>query len=50
MPYELQGTFLVVGVLAMLSMLVKHDRRIKRWFLRSRRRRRRRAYRLPVLR
>lgn len=49
MPYELQGTALLLSVMAMLALIVKHDRRAKRWFLKSRRRRRPRYSRRPVL-
>jgi len=48
MPYELQGFIFSFALLATLAMLVKHERRMKRWLMRSRRRRKR-PYRQPVL-
>jgi len=48
MPYELQGLAFSFILLATLAMLVKYERRMKRWLLRSSRRRRK-AYRPPVL-
>jgi len=48
MPYEFQGPVLAVALLVALAMLVKHERRLKRWLMRSRRRRKL-AYRRPVL-
>lgn len=49
MPYELQGPVFTVAVLVALAMLVKKERRLKRWLMRSRRRRKRRPYRQPVV-
>ncbi len=39
--YNLQLLAYSFAVLATLAMLVKHERRLKRWLLRSRKRRRR---------
>gem|GEM_PF-6791557 len=41
MPYELHGPALAVAFVAMLAMLVKYERRLTRWLLRSRKRRKR---------
>jgi len=49
MPYELQGTVWLLAVMAALALLVKHERRVKRWFLKSPRRRRPAFSRRPVL-
>ena len=38
MPYELQGVTVLLLVLAMLAMLVKHERRLTRWLLKGPRR------------
>lgn len=48
MPYELQGPALTVALLVVLAMLVKYERRLRRWLMRSPRHRRR-AFRQPVL-
>jgi hypothetical protein len=48
MTYELQGVTVLLAVLAMLATLVKHERRLTRWLLKSPRRRRS-AFRRPVL-
>ncbi len=39
--YNLELLAYSFAVLTMLAMLVKHERRLKRWLLRSRKRRRR---------
>jgi transcriptional regulator with XRE-family HTH domain len=49
MPYELQGAALLVPVLTAIAMLVKYERRVKRWFLKHPRRRRPAASRRSVL-
>ena len=49
MPYELQGTVWLIAVMVMLALIVKHERRAKRWFLKGRRRRRPAYTRRPVL-
>ena len=49
MPHELQGAAWLVGVMAMLALIVKHDRRVKRYLLKGRRRRKPANLRRPVL-
>ena len=41
MPYDIRTFAFVFGVLATLAMLVKHERRLKRWLLKSPRRQKR---------
>jgi hypothetical protein len=49
MPYELQGAAWLVAVMAMLALIVKHERRVRRYLLKGRRRRKPVALRRPVL-
>jgi hypothetical protein len=48
MVYDLELLAFSFGLLATLAMLVKHERKLKRWLLRSRRRPKKTAIR-PVL-
>lgn len=50
MPYDLQLLGFTFTLLAALAMLVKYERRLSRWLMRDRRRRRKPAVRLSVLR
>ncbi len=49
MPYELQGALWLLAVMAALAVLVKYERRVKRWCLKSPRRRHPAYSRRPVL-
>ena len=48
MPYDLEAIGFVFLVLATLAMLVKYERRLKRWLLRDRRRRKKTASQLAL--
>lgn len=49
MAYDFQLLGLCFAILTALALLVRNERPLRRWLLGSRRRRRKRAFRQPVL-
>jgi hypothetical protein len=49
MPQEIQGVVWLLAVMTALALLVKYERRVKRWCLKTPRRRRPAYSRRPVL-